>query len=87
MSMVTDPTGYDLYLEFQYRITGSFYTSLFETIHKADRPNQARLAKAFPEEVDAVRIWTTQGWEALLEKVNDKHPFKERMRKEYEPES
>ena len=76
-------TGYDKYLEFQYRWTGDFYTTLFQAISLADTDNTARLAEGFPEEVDAYLIWTRQGADALLEKISLDHPLRERFIKEY----
>jgi len=83
MPMIPNANGYDLYLEFQYRRTGDFYTTLFQAIHLADKKNTARLAQGFPEEVDAVRRWTREGPESLLEKCTPTHPLIERMKREY----
>jgi hypothetical protein len=75
--------GYNKYLEFQYRWSGDFYTSLFRAIALADTGNTQRLSKGFPEEVDAYRIWTREGVEAFLEKVSPDHPLRDRFVKEY----
>jgi hypothetical protein len=51
-------SGFDRYLEFQYQFTGDFYTMLFRAIGQADDRNLDRLAKGFPEEVEAHVTWT-----------------------------
>lgn len=50
--------------EAQYRLghylkgrCGSFYTFLFQAIFAADPVNTAKLARAFPEEVECVRSY------------------------------
>lgn len=46
---------------------GSFTTSLFQTIMRADKFNQEKLALGFPDEVQAVRDYrnTPDFWEEL----------------------
>jgi len=43
--------------EFEYGMSGSFYTHLFSAIMKADNYNMTRLSLAFPEEVQAVNCF------------------------------
>lgn len=75
--------GYDKYLEYQYQQTGGFFTKLFKLIAVADGENNRRLALGFPEEVDAVNIWQSEGPEALQTKVTPDHPLLPRFREEY----
>jgi len=53
--------------EFEYGISGSFYTHFFNAIMKADSHNMARLSLAFPEEVQAVNRFRNENgyWEEL----------------------
>lgn len=53
--------------EWQFGGGGSFFFKLFEAISVADGSNQARLARAFPEEVTAYRKFATVPgyWDAL----------------------
>jgi hypothetical protein len=68
-------SGFDRFLEWQYHFTGDFYTLLFRTIGQADDQNLERLAKGFPEEVEAHVIWTTQGIAPFVEHVTKGHPL------------
>ncbi len=47
-------------VEFQLGMSGSFYTYLFKAMFKADSVNTIRLAKGFPEEVEAVRRYQNE---------------------------
>lgn len=51
-------------VEWQYRYQmGGFRTALIEAISHADIVNQAKLAKGFPEEVEAYRNFSrVSGW-------------------------
>jgi len=53
--------------EFEYEMSGSFYTHLFNAIMKADGHNMTRLSLAFPEEVQAVNRFRNEDgyWEKL----------------------
>ena len=42
-------------VEFQYGMSGSFYTKFFEAAFNADGYNLARLGVGFPEEIEAVK--------------------------------
>jgi len=53
--------GFDRYLDYQYRQSGSFFKALFDAIKQADSENLARVALGFPEEVRAYLTWTTIG--------------------------
>ena len=59
--------GEKRFCEYKNKMSGGFFTKLFETIFAADTTNQARLHAAFPEEVDAVRRYQNENgyWEAL----------------------
>ena len=72
--------GYDKYLEFQFRQSGSFYEHLFNAIIAADRANRAKLALGFPEEVEAYKTFTRVGVDAFLEGCSPDHPLVARMR-------
>lgn len=67
--------GYDLYLEHQFRHSGSFVALLFQAIEHADEENLDRLAKGFPEEVEAYKTWSRVGQEAFLEGCDPSHPL------------
>lgn len=58
-------------IEWQYSLTGHFFTSLFTTISLADESNLSRLHMAFPREVDAFLAFSRKEgwWEALQKKV------------------
>jgi hypothetical protein len=65
--------GFDKYLEYQFHWSGSFYTHLFEAIQCADGNNLGRLAKGFPEEVEAYKVWTRVGREEFLAGCSQDH--------------
>lgn len=65
--------GYGKYLEFQFHRSGDFITALFNAIGKADDGNLDRLAKGFPEEVEAHKTWTRIGTEEVLRKAGEEH--------------
>ena len=67
--------GFDRYLEFQFRWSGSFYTHLFGAIQQADHKNLEKLAKGFPEEVDAYKTWARVGSDAFLSNCSQDHPL------------
>ena len=50
--------GEKKYLEFQWHMAGGFYTSLWQTIARADNSNLEKLRAGFPEEVAAYLSWT-----------------------------
>ena len=68
-------SGFDRFLEFQYHFTGDFYTHLFRAISQADDQNLERLAKGFPEEVEAHVTWTVQGVGPFVQGVTKGHPL------------
>jgi hypothetical protein len=74
-------SGFDKYLEFQFRWTGDFYTLLFQVIGCADEGNLGKIAAGFPSEVEAYKTWTRIGQEAFLAKCDPKHPLMEKIRK------
>ena len=76
-------SGHDKYLEFQYRRTGGFFTTLFKAISLADSDNLPKLEKGFPEEVDAFKIWSRQGAEYLLPKISLDHGLRDQFMEEY----
>ena len=54
--------------EYLKGLSGSFYTSLFRAMFKADASNLERLRLGFPEEVQAVIDWRTiRGYAEKLE--------------------
>jgi hypothetical protein len=67
--------GFDKYLEFQFGLTGSFYTALFRAIHQADEDNLRRLAQGFPEEVEAYKVWSRIGRQDFLARCTPDHPL------------
>ena len=71
--------GFDKYLEFQFGMTGSFYTALFQAIQQADESNLHRLAQGFPEEVEAYKVWSRQGQRQFLDRCSPDHPMIRRM--------
>ena len=81
--MLKQRNGYDRYLDYQYGNLGSFFTSLFQAITKADEINIQKLQRGFPEEVDAYELWSRVSWRAVLEKCTPGNPQIERTRKEY----
>lgn len=60
--------------EWQYRMSGSFYKSLFEMFCNADDFNLDRLAKGFPEEVEAYRRYAREEgyWAKVKEAYNNR---------------
>lgn len=72
-------SGYDKYLEFQFRETGNFYSKLFDLIAIADFEYIEKLRLIFPEEVDAYQTFTRIGQEAFLAKCTKGHPLIEQM--------
>lgn len=75
--------GYDKYLEYQYRVSGSFYTALFDAIKQADPDNRDRVALGFPEEVEAYLCWTRIGIDEFVKHIRPDHPFLDKFRLEY----
>lgn len=53
--------------EWQYELSGGFYSSLFNTMSHADSFNLMRLSVGFPEEVEAFRRFGNEEgyWESL----------------------
>lgn len=68
-------TGYDRYLEFQFRQTGEFHTALFNAIQYADQENIEKLRLGFPEEVHAYLLWSRSGKDVLLAMCSPEHPL------------
>ena len=62
--------GFDRYLDFQYGKSGDFFQGLFQAITFADSSNMKKLAKVYPEEVEAYKTWTRIGVEEFLKKVS-----------------
>ena len=75
--------GYDKYLEHQYRWSGDFMNAIFDAIARADEGNLAKLAAGFPEEVDAYKLWTRVGVQALADKCSPDHPLMRQLKDEY----
>jgi len=53
--------------EYEAEMSGSFFTCLFKAMFKADLNNLDRLAKGFPEEVDALHRYRNEDgyWDKL----------------------
>ena len=60
--------GFDRYLDYQYRQSGSFFQALFDAIKQADKYNLPRIALGFPEEVEAYVTWTRVGVEEFAKR-------------------
>jgi hypothetical protein len=75
--------AYDKYLEWQFRVTGGFYSHLFEAISRADEENLAKFALGFPQEVEAYKTFTRTGVEAFAGKCTSTHPLLLPFKKEY----
>lgn len=75
--------GFDRYLDFQYQRSGGFLTNLFNAIAVADEDNTDALAKGFPEEVEAYRVWARKGVQAFLEHVSEDCPLRDRFVEDY----
>ena len=75
--------GFDKYLEYQYRQSGDFYQALWLAIMRADTDNTARLAKGFPSEVEAYRVWSQEGVELFADQCSPDHPLLPRLKDEY----
>jgi hypothetical protein len=71
--------GFDKYLEYQFHLSGNFYTRLFQAIELADTDNLARLAQGFPQEVEAYRTWSRVGQQQFLERCSPNHPILQRV--------
>ena len=56
--------------------TGSFTTSLIDTIFKADDDNRAKLTKGFPELVEVINRFNREKgyWADLVARWNDSYP-------------
>lgn len=76
--------GYDRYLDFQYDRSGDFFRALFRAITLADIDNTAQLAKGFPEEVNAYRVWTRLGVARFLTLLSPGHDLREQFMAEYQ---
>lgn len=76
--------GYDRYLDFQYRQSGDFFRNLFQAIQQADHINLAKIAKGYPEEVEAYKTWTRVGVKEFLKKVSpEMGKLREQFKMEY----
>ena len=68
--------GYDRYLEYQFRRAfpmSDFFAALFNAMGQADTGNLERIAKGFPEEVEAYKTWTRVGVKEFLAKCTPDH--------------
>jgi hypothetical protein len=73
--------GFDKYLEYQFHLSGNFYTRLFQAIELADEENLAKLSTAFPQEVEAYKTWSQVGQRQFIEKCSPDHPLLQRVAK------
>lgn len=58
-------------VDWQYRLAGDFAAALAEAIVRADIHNLGRLAKGFPDEVDAYLCYTREAdwWQEVQKKA------------------
>jgi uncharacterized membrane protein len=56
---------------------------LFQLIASADRFNRAKIAQAFPEEVQAYQTFTEVGPEAFSQLCHPEHPLLKKFLEEY----
>lgn len=75
--------GYDRYLDYQYQRSGGFFKAVFDAIKLADSDNTKKMALAFPEEVDAFRLWTRVGVPDLARRVTVGYSLLDDLCKEY----
>ena len=63
--------GENFIVEWQYRMLGDFGTALANAIMLADIHNKAKLAKGFPDEVEAYNKYSTENgwWQKLQKKI------------------
>lgn len=56
-------------IEFMFQISGGFYTDFFKCAMKADTFNKAKLAKGFPEEIEALKRYQNEigYWDEIQE--------------------
>ena len=63
MSLAKLTKGERFIIDWQYGISGGFYTALAEAIARADDVNLSKLRKGFPDEVDAFLSYSrVDGW-------------------------
>ncbi len=77
-------SGYDRYLDYQYRRSGGFFKAIFEAIKLADIDNMPKIEAGFPEEVDAYRVWAREGALALALRVTVGYGLLDDLCAEYE---
>ena len=75
------PNGYDRYLDKQFRMSGSFFSALFDAIMQADGTNLEKIAQGFPEEVEAYKTWTRIGVDEFLAKCSPDNPLLAKIKK------
>jgi len=75
MSIITENSGYDQYLEFLHGQAGDFLKALFTCIQIADYHNLERLSLSFPSHVSAFKTWSRIGTKDFLTKVTPGHPL------------
>ena len=63
--------GEQFIVKWQYRMLGHFNTALVDAIAKADIINRTRLARGFPEEVQAYINYSENSgwWESIKQKA------------------
>jgi 2-oxo-4-hydroxy-4-carboxy--5-ureidoimidazoline (OHCU) decarboxylase len=69
--MKTLTKGEQFVYEWQYRMLGGFKAKLADCISHADRQNQAKMLKAFPEEAQGIiNFQSLEGyWDSIQDKV------------------
>lgn len=76
-------SGYDRYLDYQYRMSGNFFKALFDAIKQADIDNLPKIEKGFPEEVDGYRLWIREGVHAFALRVTPGYKLLDKLCPEY----
>lgn len=75
--------GYVLYAKFQLGMLGDFYTYLFRAINYADKKNLERIAKGFPQCVEAYKTFTRVGASEFFAAAPQDDPFVKQFKERY----
>jgi hypothetical protein len=74
MSEITEAE--ETFCMFKLNMTGGFISSLIQTMFRADRINQSKLSKGFPELMEVIDRYGNEPnyWENLVDRWNKQHP-------------
>jgi hypothetical protein len=74
MSEITEAE--EIFCTYKFGMKGGFYSSLIETMFKADIINQSKLHKGFPDLMDVVYKYGNEDmyWENLVARWNQQYP-------------